>query len=211
MKTFNNEIIVRRNETFTIDKIIETRSGAPYIISNRMQNPFFLITITNSLYNQKDRYMCNVWIPIELPRFESTVPVNLADFEKLDGSKAYPYGFKNLEGLPGGYINNVNVSYEEGDAVFYWEDDKGKRIYKYWDSKNGWTDYSCRIIYKFVHEITRNWIEGSYFYNIDLVDGDLDPNATQGQRPIPISNVSEHIPILGATKLTVLTDLRGGM
>lgn len=211
MKTFNNEIIVRRNETFTIDKFVETRDRAPYIISSALKNPFFLITIASSLYNQKDRYICNVWMPVTVPRFDSTIPVNLADFKKADGSKLYPKGFEGLTGLPGGYINNENVIYEEGDAVFYWEDETGKRTYKYWDSQNGWTDYSCRIIYKFTNPITKNWIEGSYLYNIDLVDGLLDDNATQGQRPIPISNISEHIPILGATKLTVLSDLRGGM
>lgn len=212
MKVFNNEIIVRRNETFTIDKYVETRDGSPYIISNRLINPFFLITVTNSLYNQKDRYICHVWIPIELPKFDSTVPVNIADFKNEEGNQLYD-SFDDLEdGLPGGYVGDNLVQYEVGDALFYHQNSDGKKTFKYWDDEaEVWKDYSCRVIYKFTQGITKNWIEGGYFYNIDLVDGVLDSEALQGQRPIPISNLNEHIPILGATKLTVLSDLRGGM
>ena len=213
MKTFNNEIIVRRNETFTIDKFVETRGGAPYVISNRMKNPFFLITVTNSLYNQKDRYVCNAWIPVELPKFDSTIPVNLADIKNEDGSQKFK-DFSESSSWVNGYYKGQLVTFEPDDAVFYMENDNGERTYKYFEGERlsaTWKDYSCRIIYKFTHGITKNWIEGSYFYNIDLVDGDLDPDAIQGQRPIPITKVNEHIPILGATKLTVLTDLRGGM
>lgn len=214
MKVFNNEITVRRNETFTIDKYIKNRDGSPYIISSALEHPFFLITVTNSLYNQKERYICNVWIPIDLPRFNSTIPVNISDFTNGDGEVLY-HSFKDLEGgLPGGYVGNDfdnSIQYEDVDALFYCETN-GKRVYKYWDSaEESWKDYDCRITYKFTHGITKDWIEGGYFYNIDLVDGDLDPDAIQGQRPIPISNLNEHIPILGATKLTVLSDLRGGM
>lgn len=213
MKTFNNEITVRRNETFTIDKYVETRDGSPYVISSRMINAFFLITVTNSLYDQKNRYICNVWIPIELPKFESTIPVNIADFKDGEGNQLY-HSFDDLEdGLPAGYIGDSDnpVQYQTGDALFYSEDYDGKRTFKYWDDKEGWKDYSCRIIYKFTQGITKHWIEGGYFYNIDLVDGILDKNAIQGQRPIPVNNISELIPILGATRLTVLSDLRGGI
>jgi hypothetical protein len=213
VKTFNNEIIVRRNETFTIDKFVETRDRAPYIISSALKNPFFLITIASSLYNQKDRYICNVWMPVTIPRFKNTVPINLADIKNEDGSQKFN-DFSASGSWVNGYYKGQLVTFEPGDAVFYMENDDGERTYKYFEGEDlsaTWKDYSCRIIYKFTNSITKNWIEGSYLYNIDLVDGLLDYNATQGQRPIPISNISEHIPILGATKLTVLSDLRGGM
>lgn len=210
MRTFNNEIIVRRNETFTIDKFVETRDKAPYVISSHLKNPFFLITVTNSLYNQKDRYICNVWIPVDLPKFDSTTPVNLADICDEHGNQLYR-SFDDIDGLPSGYYKGQLITFEPGDCVFYYEDDDGNRVYKYFEDGESWKDYSCRIIYKFTHGITKDWIEGSYFYNIDLVDGILNQDAVQGQRPIPIGNLSEHIPILGATKLTVLSDLRGGM
>ena len=213
MKVFNNEITVRRNETFTIDKYVKNRDGSPYIISSALEHPFFLITVTNSLYNQKERYICNVWIPIDLPRFNSTIPINLADVKDEYGEQKFE-NFSSCSNWVNGYYNGQLVTFEPNDAVFYMENEDGKRIYKYFEGENlsaTWKDYDCRITYKFLHGITKDWIEGGYFYNIDLVDGDLDPNAIQGQRPIPISNLNEHIPILGATKLTVLSDLRGGM
>ena len=214
MMVFNNEIVVRRNETFTIDKIIQNRDGSPYLISSELQNPHFLITVTNSLYDQKDRYLCNIWCPIDgvLPRFYTTVPVDMSIFKDEYGEQLYT-SFDNM-GLPQGLVGDDIVAYEPGDALFYFEDDDGNRIYKYWDGsedEGSWKDYSCRIIQKFTNEITRNWIEGEYFYSIDLVSGELNPNfdVSNGDSR-PINGPDELIPILGPTRLTVLSNLKGG-
>ena len=210
MMVFNNEITVRRNETFTIDKIVQNRDGSPYLISSELQNPYFLITITNSLYDQADRYILNIWLPIDesFPRFELTVPFNLADIKTIDGQTNYPNGFEDLDGLPGGYVNGVLVEFEKDDVLFYTEDVEGNRIYKYYD--DGWKDYECRIIYKFMQAITKDWVEGTYSYNIDLVSGPINDEA-QFISDRPLKGVEELIPILGATKLTVLSDLKGGI
>ena len=207
MMTFNHEITIRRNETFTIDKIIQNRDESPYIISDRLSNPHFVVTVTNSLYDQENRYVCNMWLPINLPRFELTVPVNIKDFTSMDGSQLYN-SFEDMGGLPSGYINGTNIQFEEDDALFYVEDYEGNKTYKYW--KNGkWNDYECRIVCKFLQNITREWIERNYYYNIDLVAGPLNPDATSGERPF--ARIDEMIPILGSTKLSVLSNLKGGM
>lgn len=209
MMVFNNEIVVRRNETFTIDKIIQNRDGSPYLISSELRNPHFLITITNSLYDQKDRYILNIWLPIDesFPRFHVTVPVNMADFTDESGKQKYT-SFETMTGLPSAYYNGNLVAFEEGDALFYFEDDDGNRVYKYWS--DGWKDYECRIIYKFMQAITKDWVEGTYSYNIDLVSGPINDEA-QFISDRPLKGIEELIPILGATKLTVLSDLKGGI
>ena len=89
MKVFNHELTVRRNETFTIDKIIENRDGSPYIISSHLRNPYFLITVSDSMYEQENGYQFRAWLPVRTPVFKSTVPINLADFKNRDGSQKY--------------------------------------------------------------------------------------------------------------------------
>lgn len=203
MRTYNNELTVRRNETFTIDKIVENKDGSPYIISKRLVNPYFLITIVSSTYDQKDRYTCNMWLPVALPRFDGTTPVNIADFTDISGKQLYKT-FEDLSGLPSGYLNGVNITFEKDDALFYQETSDGKRIYKYYD--DGWKDYECRIVCKFLQSITKDWIERSYVYSIELVDGTKSENPNK-----PLKNFSEVIPILTPTKLSVLSNLKGGM
>lgn len=209
MMVFNNEITIRRGESFTMDKTIVNRDGSPYIVSGRMKNPFFLVTVTNSLYDQPDRYVCNVWIPVEIG-FDSTVPIDLKSFKGMEGNTLYN-SFEELDGLPQGYIGDVSIQCQEGDALFYVEDIEGNRIYRYWKDGDGWLPYECRIICEFQSNLTKDWIEGTYFYNIWLIDGEIDDNALQGQRPIPSQNINHSIPILGSSKLTVLSNYRGGI
>ena len=43
MQVLRNELKVYRGENFTIDKLLKNRDGSPYIISNELQNPYWLI------------------------------------------------------------------------------------------------------------------------------------------------------------------------
>ena len=222
MRVFNHELIVRRNETFTIDKIIQNRDGSPYLISSEMQNPHFVITVSSTLYPTDDGYAYHAWLPYEGPRFYSTVPVDITMFTKEDGSILYPHGFEGgateMTGAPSGYVDGVLVTYQPGEALFYYDHPDGTREYKYpyYDTTDpdhpefkGWRSYECRIVHKFLQQYTRDWIEQVYYYNIDLVDGSLAKNHVDNGRPF--DEISEVIPILEPTKLTVLSNLKGGM
>lgn len=213
MRVSNHELTVRRNETFTLDKIVQNRDGSPYIISSELKNPYFLVTVSSTLYENDDSYTYHAWLPVELPRFHSTIPVKINDFTSLIGAPLYN-GFDNMTGPPSGYINGSHIIYEGDastpcyDALFYYEDEDDK-TYKWWSGENGWQDYECRIIHKFLQQYTGEWVERSYFYNIDLVDGTKNENASSGERPL--ENISELIPILEPTKVSVLSNLKGGM
>lgn len=211
MRVTNNELIVRRNETFTLDRLIVNQDGSPYIISSEMQNPYFVISVSNSLYDTENRYLVNFWLPVNTPRFKSTRPMDAATIKNADGVQMYS-GWDNLKNTFFGdvYVNNVRATPELNEAVWYFEDDNGNRDYRYWDSKKGdWAPYECRIIFKFLQAFTKNWVERSYYYNIDLVDGILVDEVKPGERPF--SEISELIPILEPTKLSVLSNLKGGL
>ena len=209
MRVTNNELIVRRNETFTLDRLVVNQDGSPYIISSEMQNPYFIISVSNSLYDTENRYLVNFWLPVTTPRFESTQPVDMTTIKDENGSQSYSNWNDAPNGLPSGYINGRLSTYERAnEAVFYFEDDNGNRDYRYWDGKT-WVPYECRIVFKFLQAFTKDWVERSYYYNIDLVDGIADPNAEPGGRPL--AEISELIPILEPTKLSVLSNLKGGL
>lgn len=214
MRVFNHELTVRRGETFTLDKLVQNRDGSPYVISSEMQNPYFLLTVSSALYDREDTYTYHAWLPVPNPRFYCTSPVRINDFKTIDGEQLY-HGFDEMSGPPSGYINGVHVIYgAEGsnlpcyDALFYYEDNDGNREYKWWSGESGWQSYVCRIVHKFLSQYTNDWIERNYFYNIDLVDGVKNRNAGPGDTPL--LNVSEMVPILEPTKMSVLSNLKGG-
>ena len=214
MRVSNHELVVHRNETFTLDKLVKNRDDSPYIISSRMVNPHFLITVSSTLYDNDDSYVYHAWLPIDGPRFDSTTPVRINDFKYPSGEQMY-HGFDGLSGPPSGEINGVSITYEgDGDtpcyeALFYYEDEYHNKTYKWWSGSDGWQDYNCRIVHKFLQQYTRDWIERSYFYNIDLVDGTRNESASAGERPL--SDICELIPILEPTRMSVLSNLKGDM
>lgn len=210
MRVTNNELIVRRNETFTLDRLVVNQDGSPYIISSEMQNPYFIISVSNSLYDTENRYLVNFWLPVTTPRFKSTRPMDVATLKNANGEQMY-LSWANLKNT---FFANVYIdgklieSVESDDAVWYFEDDNGDRDYRYWNGET-WVPYECRIIFKFLQAFTKDWVERSYYYNIDLVDGIAANEVEVGGRPL--IEISELIPILEPTKLSVLSNLKGGL
>lgn len=162
MTTQRNEIIVTRGETFSIDKLIVNKDGSPYIIG-KMNNPYFLITIAQSVYNQEGRYLRNYWLQIpEKLIFYSTYPVRLNSLTYSSLQQTV-----SLDGLP------KDVGYSNY-AVYYIVDTDGKnKYYTYDDDTNSFEPYELRLNYTFGTDDTKEWIGQDYVYSIDLVCGDL--------------------------------------
>ena len=210
MRTLNNEITIHRGETFSMDKIIVNKDNSPYIISSKLRHPYWLLSISTTKYVQANRYVKNYWLDLsDFPRFESTQPVNIADFKLESEDKDMYTDFSDMTYdestgfIATGYIDGVHVGYRPTDAVFYKETDDGVE-YKYYSvSANKWLDYYCRIVVQFSTADTNEWVEQSYVYSIDLVDGDT----SDGDKLI---TVDWKIPILIPTKLSVLSNIQGG-
>lgn len=195
MKTYNNELIVYRGEVFTIDKYIVNKDGSPFIISSKLKNPYFLLTVGSDLY--KPEYVYNKWLEIcsNQPRFESTVPVEI----QLNDEGQWP--------------NTLPAGTTSSKAVYYVVNDDGSKTYKYatisdLPTENGvtvtdWTDYNCRLSTVFDHNITKDWNEQTYYWGIRLVSGPLSPEGSEK----PLSTFDVVQPILQPTKLTVLSPI----
>lgn len=198
MQTRNNEIIVHRGETWTMRKLIKNKDGSPYIISSRLNNPYWLISIASATYSQANRYVLEMWLNInDSPRFKITRPVELKSINPS-------YTFENTS-IPTGYeydedtgkltYANVAIFYEKlSDSVInykYWEYiDNEDNLY---DGK--WVDYKCSITLPFTKDITDNWIEQNYYYNISLVDGETlinYLNTVAEQLSIDTTNISNN-------------------
>lgn len=187
MKSLNNELTVYRGETFSIDKSVQNKDGSPYIISKQLNNPYFLLSVSSTRYEQENRYVKNYWLDLsDFPRFSSTRAFDLKSLmSTANGSvPMYANGFDDIterknndtlgDYIAYGYINNNLVSLDYDDCVFYVEDEEERRTYKYWDiSSNMWNDYKCKIVKSFRQEDTRKWTEQSYVYSITLVSGQL--------------------------------------
>lgn len=203
MKTYNNELIVYRGEVFTIDKYLVNKDGSPFIISSKLSNPYFLLTVGSDLY--KPEYVYNKWLEIASPlsqsndvqkiaRFDSTVPVEV----QLGEDGEWPHTLPK---------NTTSAS-----AVYYIVNDDGSKTYKYaiidkqlptGSTVDHWEDYSCRLSTVFDHNITKDWNEQNYYWGIRLVSGPLSPKGSEK----PISTFNTVQPILEPTKLTVLSPI----
>lgn len=186
MKTYNNELSVTRGESVTLDFNITNPDGSPYIVSSRLTNPHWLITVANSRYNQLNRYVLNQWLKVDIVRFISTTAIAYND----DNWGAYP-----------------DVDYGDNDeyanaAVYHIGDDY--RYFKFTTPGDAahqgtWVKYEApHIIVPYDSTETAKWTEQDYLYNIALVDGSGDP---------PFNEYNAAIPIIVPTKLTVTTRL----
>ena len=183
-----NEMTVQRGETFTIDRLIVNRDGSPFIISSKYNNPYILITVASTKYNQNNRYVMNWWLSVrDMPRFLNTVVKDVTS------------------------LNDANQYMDDDPMEFVYHDlstGEYKYMREYYVGEPSMLEpYECRIIHHFTHNVTKNWVEQNYLYSIRLIDGEkLDINS-----PKPIDKIDVVQDILLPTKLTVLSDLNGGL
>lgn len=167
---FKNELKIYRGESFTIDRILKTRDGTPYIISSELKNPHFLISISNTQYSQEERYVKNYWLSLKnFPRFELTQAFNLSDIKtSADGTESKYNKFSDVTEFPlEGYLNGQYVIIYDNYAVF-----TDGNEYKYWrESDERWIDYECRLVKAFTSQDTKEFIAQNYLYSIQLVFG----------------------------------------
>ena len=179
MQVRNNEIIVRRGETFTVSKLIQNRDGAPYIISSELSNPYWLFTVSSLRYDQKDRYILNKWLDLkDFFRFKHTQPIELSRYGLKFTDNTLPFIDLDGDGEDDDFTGDETSGYAN-IAIFYEKDSEGVTHYKYWEYINNiegdysgqWVEYKCPLITLFSNSVTSNWIEQNYYYQIKLVSG----------------------------------------
>lgn len=221
MQIRGSEIIVHRGETFTLDMVAKMRNGIPFIIDEKIDNPYILLSISsaNYKYNSTNRYLTSFWLPLtDIPKFHSTKPVEITEFTS----------------------DNLTV---DGENYVYTAIEKGIRKYKYWNEETQtFVDYEFRVIKQFTNNITNEWIENSYVYSITFIAGQDTHKYLQSiwksewgvipedvekawtiattndseilniiEQPAPICNYSDVLVFVEPSKLTVLSIIKGSL
>lgn len=220
MKTFNNELVIHRGETFSMDKVVQNKDGSPYIVSNKLKNPYVLVAVSTTRYDQNKRYLLNQWLPLsDKARFSITDPIDLTSFKTdVNGivSKYTSFDDVNIrkpvlgsggkDCIVSGYIGDRFVFYDYDDCVLYLENEQGIKEYRYWNlEQEGLLKYEFRITCPFTQDITSQWVEQSYVYSMTLMSGELPESGEP-----PFANIDTVQPLLTPTKLSVLSSINGG-
>lgn len=224
MRVYNNEISVHRNETFTFDKLIVARDDAPYVVSSSWDNPYILLTISSARYEQENRYLANWWLSLDsLPRFETTKPYLLTNFTNglPTGHDAYTAVYYTVD-------TDGNKTYKRYDPISFSFVPYELRIVKAFtqlETKN-WVEqnyvYSLHLVagVSVLEYLTAQYaeqIEGDVptdvqtlydaLYALNTINDELDTiDLTR-----PLLNYSSVQVILAPTKLTVYSNIKGGM
>lgn len=187
MKNNNNDLIIHRNETFTMDRVIQNQDGSPYLISSKLNNPHLLITVSSNKYRQNNRYLKKFYLPIPCTStFFITNPIFLSELslsENGQGFTDFPSNLK-LEKIGAkfvfmdAYYQGQLVSFEPNDAVFAKRQEDNTVEYKMWlpdsltaESSGSWIDYEFRFVKTFDSDFTSQLVEQTYYYCIELVAG----------------------------------------
>ena len=220
MKTFNNELVIHRGETFSMDKVVQNKDGSPYIVSNKLKNPYVLVAVSTTRYDQNKRYLLNLWLPLtDQARFSITEPIDLTSFKTdVNGTVSKYTSFDDVnirkpvigsggkDCIVSGYIGDRFVFYDYDDCVLYLENEQGIKEYRYWNlEQEGLLKYEFRITCPFTQDITSQWVEQSYVYSMTLMSGELPESGEP-----PFANIDTVQPLLTPTKLSVLSSINGG-
>ena len=191
MRVYADRIQVERGEEWTYDVYFQNRDGSPYIVSNKLTNPYILVTIASSKYTQNGRYIANFWSKVTdtYPTFYSTQPTEIvADVATIsDLGSPDDYGVD----LPDG-SGETYATY----SVYKWTDKNGETHYLQWyknvdADKWEYKEYSFHFVIAFPTGITNEWIEQNYVFGVKLVGGttneDYNPEV-DGSRPIVVTD-----------------------
>lgn len=180
MRIYADRIQVERGEEWTYDVYFQNRDGSPYIVSNKLTNPYILVTIASSKYTQNGRYISNFWNSVTeaYHTFYCTQPI------ELTGS-TMPTPENGLSPEIIQDIQAKNQTYSTY-AMYKWVDTNGVAQYKYWNG-TAYEDCDFHFVMTFPTDITNQWIEQNYVFGVKLVAGtanaDYDPEV-DGSRPI---------------------------
>ena len=182
MRYVGRDIYIQRGETFTLDFDVTNAKGDPLMLFKKWPNPYLVITVSNSLYEQEGDMRKVYWLDLsktytedkngqwqEKPfkRFIETEPLYIPNFNVPDVLEVYKSKI-------------VTDSTKDNDVCnfLFTNEQGGVKKYKYVKSYTGtagaitdeaWEDYVFRILKYFD---TSDWTEQTYYCEIKIVCGE---------------------------------------
>lgn len=224
MRLKGTDLTVYTGEQFTLDFIVRNEDGTPYVIPSQYTDPYILLTVTSSNYQQVGRYRREMWLSCKnYPKFFDTSIGELASETLIDGIPvATAYRLYKI----GTEYKYIVLTWNEKDVItkfidaktcehYYIDngkeilitDEKGEQI-EPTIGKNGWgykfVPYEgFRIIVAFTSVITSKWVAQSYKYNMLLVTNRGDYCDTTGDVPYEDYNIESVL--IDNSKISVLS------
>lgn len=215
MKIYKDEIHITRGETWNFDVKLVTPTGAPLIISSKLQNPHFLLTVSSLKYPTEDRvirnYFCDLVTKVTsrtdgvryLPtlRFVRTKPISVpATFIKTYRITEFKEALAELDDP----ISSLeSVTYKDDlyfdEAVFVADEDGVKKYYYFTLPTSARPTaitilpkpYEQRFVTTFLAADTCNWIEQEYSFAMKLID--FNKHQTSKHRSVTIGGIKSVI------------------
>lgn len=195
MESYGNERQVQQGEDWNLDILLSGSNVeyVPYLISNMINNPFFVITIASTKYEKNLRYVKSWWCEISdnpnsvgyVPRFFQTTPEDDGEYEGLASLPSQPR--VGQEPIVNNIRHNKLYRYTLTNDEIIPELGHKKWYYYYFQYTNYGpsgnvikrvdivTEEDCfpRVRYNFLSRDTSEWGSQNYLYQITLVGGQL--------------------------------------
>lgn len=205
MKIIGDAVYIQRGEIWSLDFTLTDEKGRPFMPFSKWSNPYLVITVANSRYEQAGDMREMHWLDLShryveqedgsivkepFKRFIATEPLYLpTGFSVVDAMSYYDR-----------IVVNADTDFNIKNYLFYAENDDGVYEYKYVKSYTGssaeeaeataeWVDYNFRIVKQFNN--TKDWIEQQYFYDIKILAGQTLKEYVAGQLGIDVGQLTD--------------------
>lgn len=212
MRWYGKEITVARGENFSLTCKITNEDGTPYMISDALTNPTFLLTIANTLYKTDNkRYVLKCWTPL-VTNSQGTF-VNGYVFEELTPRIVEDLDIVNNDKIDTGkrYLYKLTKRYEASGNIYepdyyIWSTDDSKFI-----------KYETIFSQQFPSYITKDWYSKNFYYELRLVAGTftnafkqaLDNNSWENFSDNPFDLITHEFVVIPKNQINVLSRLGG--
>lgn len=211
MRWYGKEITVARGEAFSLTCKITNEDGTPYMISSALQNPTFLLTVANTLYQSDDkRYVLKCWTPL-VTNEQGTEYVNGYVFDELVPREVHDLDIENNDNIDPSkkLLYKLTQTYISGGNTY--EPD----YYIYVDSS--WKKYETIFMQNFPSIVTKEWYSKNFYYELRLVAGEftdefkqsLEKNSVSLYKDNPFSLITDEFVVIPKTQINVLSRLGG--
>ena len=205
MQVLNNQLYVQRGEEFTLDFVLRNKDKSPYIVSSKLQNPYYLVTVSSGSQDPAKRYILNQWCMIPAAgTFFVTTPIRIPSV--VDWT-----GFADMKAAA-----NADGCIVANYAIYYTVDNTtgARKYYRYTGTDDSYDsskmiEYVNRFTVTYNTATTMEWTELSYTYGIQLVSGKKRQEITSdGRQLLTFDTVYS---ILPPTKLVVTSNIYGSL
>jgi len=179
VKLLGNEVYIKQGEVWPVDFEVLSKDGTPFMLPAPIRNPYVVVTLTSSRYEQQDRFVRNWWLDLSgIKAFFRSEPLYVSAFDVDTILQEYP----ELTTDSSDELNYIC------NYLFYTRDSQNKKVYSFVEiiMLPRWEGYNFRIVTTLD---VSDLLEQTYLYDVKIVAGE------RVQEHIYDSIIEEDIPV----------------